>query len=181
MFGEASYKFGQFKLTAGGRYYDFKETRNSTPAACSPTDDNRTDKTKSNGFSPRGIVSWEPSRNFSVNVQAAKGFRLGGVNDPLNVPLCTPQRPRDFRRFPDVQGRDAVELRSRRQIFEAGLTFNAAAFYNEIRNLQVTLDRGQLLVAHRVQRAKGAFDGHRGRAFRPSARRASNCRSPAAC
>jgi iron complex outermembrane receptor protein len=26
-----------------------------------------------------------------VNVQAAKGFRLGGVNDPLNLPLCTPQ------------------------------------------------------------------------------------------
>ena len=35
------------------------------------------------------IVSWEPNRNLSVNLQVAKGFRLGGINDPLNVPLCT--------------------------------------------------------------------------------------------
>ena len=27
MFGEASYDFGQFKLTAGGRYFDFDEKR----------------------------------------------------------------------------------------------------------------------------------------------------------
>ena len=70
------------------------------------------DKTKSNGFSPRGIVSWEPNRNLSVNVQVAKGFRLGGINDPLNIPLCSARRPGDLRavRVGDLQGRDAVEL-----------------------------------------------------------------------
>ncbi len=46
------------------------------------------DKTSSNGISPRFIATWEPNRNLSVNLQAAKGFRLGGVNDPLNLPLC---------------------------------------------------------------------------------------------
>ena len=35
------------------------------------------------------IGTWEPTNYLSVNVQAAKGFRLGGINDPLNVPLCT--------------------------------------------------------------------------------------------
>ena len=26
-----------------------------------------------------------------LNAQVSRGFRLGGINDPLNVPLCTPQ------------------------------------------------------------------------------------------
>ena len=50
--------------------------------------DNRTDETSSNGFSPRFILSYEPADNVRVNAQASKGFRLGGVNDPLNLPLC---------------------------------------------------------------------------------------------
>ena len=92
LFGEASYKFDQFKLTAGGRWYDFHETRDFISGGLFSNDDKRIgDKTKSNGFSPRGIISWEPDRSLSVNIQAAKGFRLGGVNDPLNVPLCTAQ------------------------------------------------------------------------------------------
>jgi iron complex outermembrane receptor protein len=91
LFGEASYKFGQIKLTGGGRWYNFHEKRRFHSGGLFSGGDDRTDKTSSNGFSPRGIVSWEPNRNFSVNLQAAKGFRLGGVNDPLNIPLCTPE------------------------------------------------------------------------------------------
>ena len=54
LFGEASYEFGQFKLTAGGRYYDFKETRDFISGGLFSNGDNRIgDKTKSNGFSPR--------------------------------------------------------------------------------------------------------------------------------
>lgn len=90
VFGEASYDFGQFKLTAGGRYYNFKETRDFISGGIFSNSDTRIgDRTKSDGFSPRGIITWEPNRNLSVNVQAAKGFRLGGVNDPLNIPLCS--------------------------------------------------------------------------------------------
>jgi outer membrane receptor protein involved in Fe transport len=90
LFGEASYKVGQFKLTGGGRWYDFKETRDFISGGIFSNGDTRLgDKTKSNGFSPRGIASWEPNRNLSVNLQVAKGFRLGGINDPLNIPLCS--------------------------------------------------------------------------------------------
>ena len=90
MFGEASYDFGQFKLTGGGRYYDFKEdARLHLRRPLLQRRHRIGDKTKSNGFSPRVIATWEPNRNLSVNVQAAKGFRLGGVNDPLNIPLCS--------------------------------------------------------------------------------------------
>uniref|UniRef100_UPI0035C72520 TonB-dependent receptor n=1 Tax=Sphingobium sp. TaxID=1912891 RepID=UPI0035C72520 len=89
-FGEASYKLGQFKLTAGGRYYDFKEERDFKTGGVFPNGDNRVgDKTGSTGFSPRFIASYEANRDLTFNVQASKGFRLGGVNDPLNLPLCT--------------------------------------------------------------------------------------------
>ena len=39
LFGEGSYRFGQFKLTAGGRYYSFKEKRDfisGTPLTSAP-------------------------------------------------------------------------------------------------------------------------------------------------
>ena len=140
VFGEASYDFGQFKLTAGGRYYDFKEERRFTSGGvfAAPTD--RVDESKSSGFSPRVIATYEPNRNFSLNLQAAKGFRLGGVNDPLNVPICDPG---DAELFGGYQAYDDETLWN----YEAGvkyqmrgITFNAAAFYTDIKNLQVTFD-----------------------------------------
>ncbi len=37
---------------------------------------------------PRVIATYEVADNVRVNAQASKGFRLGGVNDPLNLPIC---------------------------------------------------------------------------------------------
>jgi outer membrane receptor protein involved in Fe transport len=143
VFGEATYDFGQVKVTGGGRYYDFSESRDFISGGLFANSDRRIgDKTSSNGFSPRAIVSWEPNRNLTVNVQAAKGFRLGGVNDPLNVPLC---QGNDLALFGGFQNYDDETLWN----YEGGVkyskgpvTFNAAAFYTDIKNLQVTLDAG---------------------------------------
>ena len=142
LFGEASYKFSQFKLTAGGRWYDFHETRDFHSGGLFSNDDNRTDKTKSNGFSPRGILSWEPNRSLSVNVQAAKGFRLGGVNDPLNMPLCSGSDIATFGGFQTYKDETLWNYEAGVKYSKHGVTFNAAAFYNDIKNLQVTLDAG---------------------------------------
>uniref|UniRef100_UPI00286A2B68 TonB-dependent receptor n=1 Tax=Sphingomonas sp. TaxID=28214 RepID=UPI00286A2B68 len=53
LFGEASYKFNQFKVTAGGRWYDFRETRQFSNGGIFAPGVNQTDKVKSSGFSPR--------------------------------------------------------------------------------------------------------------------------------
>jgi len=143
-FGEASYDFGQFKLTAGARYYDFEEERDFISGGLFANGDNRLgDKTSSSGISPRFIATWEPNRNLSVNVQAAKGFRLGGVNDPLNLPLCSVQDEELFGPF--AGGYDDETLWN----YEAGvkyskgmITANAAIFHTSIKDLQVTLDAG---------------------------------------
>src|SRR4051794_27112954 len=143
LFGEASYKFNQFKLTAGGRWYDFHETRDFVSGGIFSNDDTRIgDKTKSSGFSPRGIISWEPDRSLSVNIQAAKGFRLGGINDPLNIPLCSANDAIVFGNHPTYDDETLWNYEAGVKYSKHGITFNTAVFYNDIKNLQVTADAG---------------------------------------
>ncbi|HVM23656.1 MAG TPA: TonB-dependent receptor [Sphingomicrobium sp.] len=143
LFGEGSYKFNQFKLTAGGRYYKFNEDRTFVSGGIFSGDDNLRQKTKSDGFSPRVIGSWEPNRNLSVNLQAAKGFRLGGSNDPLNTPICSPQDLAIFGPFATAYDDETLwNYEGGVKYSRGGITFNAAAFYTRIRDLQVTVDAG---------------------------------------
>jgi iron complex outermembrane receptor protein len=143
LFGEGSYKLGQFKLTGGGRYYNFKEKRDFVSGGVfSDVSTFIGDKTKSDGFSPRGIISWEPSRSLSVNLQAAKGFRLGGINDPLNRPLCTGPDIATFGNLPAYKDETLWNYEAGVKYSKHGFTFNSAVFHNEIRDLQVTLTAG---------------------------------------
>src|SRR4249919_2403182 len=144
-FGEASYDWGTFKLTAGGRYYDFSETRDFISGGIFSNGDTRIDdKTSSNGFSPRVILTFEPSKNLSLNAQVAKGFRLGGINDPLNIPLCSAEDQLIYGPFQSESYKDETlwnyEVGFKYQ--KRGMTANAAVFYTDISDLQVTVDAG---------------------------------------
>jgi iron complex outermembrane recepter protein len=143
VFGEGSFDVtDRFTVTAGGRYYEFEEERRFTSSGLFSNLDNRTDRTTSNGFSPRVIASYEVVDEVRVNAQVSKGFRLGGVNDPLNLPLCTPEDEALFGAFQDYDDETLwnyeVGVRGQR----SGLTFAGAAYYTDINNLQVTLDAG---------------------------------------
>jgi outer membrane receptor protein involved in Fe transport len=142
VFGEASYDFGRLDLTAGLRYYDFKETRSFVSGGLFANGDNRTDTTKSDGFTPRLLASFEASDQVTVNLQASKGFRLGGVNDPLNLPLCGPSDAALFGGFQSYDDETLWNYEAGVKSQFAGVTLNAAAFYTDIKNLQVTLDAG---------------------------------------
>jgi outer membrane receptor protein involved in Fe transport len=143
LFGEGTFDINsRLHFTAGGRYYNFSETRRFKSGGLFSNDDNRIDRTSSNGFSPRVILSYEPAENIRVNAQASQGFRLGGVNDPLNLPLCS-ATDRDlfggFQSYGDEKlWNYELGVRGRRH----GLNFSAAGFYTDISNLQVTLDAG---------------------------------------
>ena len=143
VFGEATFDISsRLHLTAGGRYYDFSETRRFKSGGLFANGDNRTEQTSSTGFSPRVILSYEPAENVRVNAQASQGFRLGGVNDPLNLPLCSPADAALFGGFQSYGDEKLwnyeLGVRARRH----GLNFSAAGFYTDISNLQVTLDAG---------------------------------------
>jgi iron complex outermembrane recepter protein len=147
VFGEASYDIAeQFKLTVGGRYYDFSEDRIFKSGGLFANGDNQTGSTKSDGFTPRVLASFKATDDVTFNAQASKGFRLGGINDPLNIPLCSGgaggvdaltygNRPRY-----DDESLWNYELGVKSKF--SGITFNAAAFYTDIKNLQVTADAG---------------------------------------
>ncbi|WP_284123745.1 TonB-dependent receptor [Parerythrobacter aestuarii] len=144
IFGEASFDITDaLTLTAGGRYYDFEETRTITTGGLFANGDvGVIDETSSDGFTPRILLSYEVTPNVTINAQASQGFRLGGVNDPLNVPLCNAQDLALFGGFQDYDDEKLWNYELGVKTQGNGFTFNAAGFYNDISNLQVTLDAG---------------------------------------
>lgn len=143
-FGELTWHAtDRLDLTAGGRYYDFEEVRTITTGGLFAAGDTGVvDKTASTGFTPRFLANYELTDTVSVNAQVSQGFRLGGVNDPLNVPLCTPQDREIFGDFQDYDDEKLWNFETGIKIATGAVTFNAAVFHTEIEDLQVTLDAG---------------------------------------
>jgi iron complex outermembrane recepter protein len=143
VFAEGSYELtDRLTVTAGGRYYDFKEERDFVSGGLFANGDNNNDRTKSDGITPRVLLSYKASDDITVNAQAAKGFRLGGVNDPLNLPLCTPADAAIFGGYQDYGDETLWNYELNMKAQSGGITLNAGAFYTDIKNLQVTLDAG---------------------------------------
>jgi iron complex outermembrane receptor protein len=145
LFGEASYDIGErFEVTGGLRYYDFDEERTQTFDGIFADPGTTSGSTSADGFAPRVIASFLASDSTRINAQVSKGFRLGGINDPLNVPLCTPQ---DLVIF---GGRDRwedetawnYEVGSKSNIMGGRGSFNVSAFYMDIEDLQATVTAG---------------------------------------
>ena len=151
LFGEVTWSVTEsFNLTGGLRYYDFEESRTQIFDGIFGNDNNGTSlvatagSTSADGIVPRVIAEFKLSDATSLNAQISQGFRLGGINDPLNVPLCTPQ---DLQTF---GGQDAwddetlwnYEVGSKSTIMGGKGTFNVAAFYMDITDLQATVTAG---------------------------------------
>ena len=144
LFGETTFAItDRLDATAGLRYYDYNETRNITTgglfAAGGPT---QTDRTDSDGWTPRFILDYEVQDGLNVNAQASRGFRLGGVNDPLNVTLCNAQDEAIFGDFQQFGDETLWNYEVGAKLSRPGLRLNAAAFYTDISDLQSTLDAG---------------------------------------
>ncbi|MBK5254941.1 MAG: TonB-dependent receptor [Vicinamibacteria bacterium] len=79
-----------------------------------------------------------------VNAQVSRGFRLGGINDQLNVPLCTAE---DLATF---GGNDAwkdekawnYEVGSKSRVMDGRGSLSVAAFNMDITDLQATVTAG---------------------------------------
>jgi iron complex outermembrane receptor protein len=147
VFGEGTYRFSdQWSVTGGLRYYDFDEDRLLTFAGAFADVGytRQPGSTSSDGFSPRVIVAFEPNDDVLLSAQVARGFRLGGINDPLNVGLCTPQDLTTFSGQPDFDDEKVTnfEVGAKTLLADGRVTFNAAVFYSDIDDLQVIADAG---------------------------------------
>lgn len=151
VFGEATVSVGErLDLTGGLRYYDFVESRQQVFDGIFAHDSTGTTVvsqpgfTRADGLAPRFIASYKVSDALTLNAQASRGFRLGGINDPLNVPLCTPE---DLATF---SGRESwtdetawnYEVGAKSQLLGGRGSLNVSAFYMDIRDLQLTVTAG---------------------------------------
>jgi len=151
LFGEATVNLtDQLELTGGIRYYNFDEDRQQIFDGIFAQDSTGTalvstpGKTSADGFAPRFMLSYKATSNLTLNAQASRGFRLGGINDPLNVPLCTSQ---DLATF---SGRDSwtdetawnYEVGAKARLMGGRGSLNASVFYMDIKDLQLVVTAG---------------------------------------
>ncbi len=143
-FAEATYDVtDDLHFTAGGRYYDYEEVRSVTQVGLFGNGVvDQVDKTTSNGFTPRILASYDFNDEVTINAQISKGFRLGGVNDPLNTALCDAADLAIFGGFQDYEDETLWNYEVGAKVNTGNVTLNVAAFYTKISNLQVTLDAG---------------------------------------
>ena len=147
LFGEATATVSdRFSLTGGLRYYNFSEDKSQAfdgffIGTSLVSDSGSTD---ANGIAPRFIASFKANENLNLNAQISKGFRLGGINDPLNLQLCTGNDRETF------GGREAwedetawnYEIGAKSRFLRGRGSFNVSAFYMDISNLQATVTAG---------------------------------------
>jgi iron complex outermembrane receptor protein len=143
VFGEVSYDItDRLNLTVGGRFYDFEEERTFKTGGWFSNGDFAEDTTSSDGFTPRVMASFDVNEDMTVNAQASQGFRLGGVNDPLNATLCEGSDLETFGGFQEYDDETMWNYEVGFKSMYENFSFNAAAFYTDIEDLQVTLDAG---------------------------------------
>ena len=148
LFGEATYSVtDRFDITAGLRYADYKETRTLTfDGIFADKTIAVPGKTKADSWAPRVILAYEVSDDVTLNAQVSKGFRLGGINDPLNRPLCTPADIATFGSLSTPSFKSETvwnyETGVKAKLNGGAGSLSLAGFYADISNLQATIDAG---------------------------------------
>jgi iron complex outermembrane receptor protein len=145
LFGEGTYSLNdRFSLTAGLRYYHFSEDRTQVFDGIFADPASKPGSIDANGVAPRFIATFKLSDRTHLNAQVAKGFRLGGINDQLNVPLCTPQDLATYSGL-DLWKDETTwnyEVGVKSRILNNRGSLNVAAFYADISDLQATETAG---------------------------------------
>jgi iron complex outermembrane recepter protein len=150
-FGEATVSVTpKLDLTGGLRYYNFTEDRQQIFDGIFAQDSTGTallsvpGSTKADGVAPRFIASYKVSDALTLNAQASQGFRLGGINDPLNLPLCSSQDSITFSPFKTWKDEKAwnYEVGMKSRVMDGRASINLSAFYMDIRDLQLSVTAG---------------------------------------
>jgi iron complex outermembrane receptor protein len=148
-FGEATMPVGErLDLTVGIRYYNFDEQRDQIFDGFFGNNDNGTallsqpGKTSANGVAPRFIASYKASDAVTVNAQASRGFRLGGINDPLNYPVCTAQDSVVFSGHNSWKDEKVWNYEAGLKAQSGRSTVSLSAFDMEVTDLQLTITAG---------------------------------------
>jgi len=144
-FGEGTLSItDQFSLTGGLRYYDFGEDRTQVFDGIFADPASKPGEVNANGVAPRLIATFKATDSTNINAQVAKGFRLGGINDQLNVPLCTTEDLATFGGHDSWNDETAwnYEIGSKSRLMQGRGSFNLSAFSMDVTDLQATVTAG---------------------------------------
>ena len=138
IFGEATYPIvPKLDLTLGLRYFNFHDDFDldftGIAGAIAPgARDTGSGSQQSSGANPRAVLSYSLSDDVMVYGEAARGFRYGGVNEPVPVAFCGAGAPESF-------GPDSLwsyTLGQKGKFANGRLTLDADVFYIDWRDVQ---------------------------------------------
>src|SRR5437763_11690965 len=149
IFGEGTVALSdQWDFIAGLRYYHFSEDKQQVFGGifAEVNDEvvSQPGNTSADGVAPRFILSYKIADTTKINAQVSKGFRLGGINDPLNEPLCSPQDKITFGGHPNWNDETVwnYELGAKSKFLGGKASVDVSVFYMDIHDLQANVTAG---------------------------------------
>lgn len=145
LFGEVVFPLTDvLKVTAGGRYFRAEQQAEITflGVFANPNLGTGRFRNDEDGFNPRVNLSYAIDQDRMVYVQAARGFRLGGTNEPVPATACAADlASRGLANAPGSFDSDHLwnyEVGAKTDWFDRHLTLNVAAYKIEWSKPQVT-------------------------------------------
>jgi iron complex outermembrane recepter protein len=145
VFGELYYDFGQFELTAGGRYYNQRQTgyEDNEGALNFSYLNLQVPETRQSGFTPKLALSYKINPLTMVYASYAQGFRAGGAGVPLPVgPASFLSAIHATVNQPTTYTSDKVvnyEIGGKTEALNGRLIFTGALFQMNWTNIQQTI------------------------------------------
>ncbi len=143
LFGEATYTLGAFGFTAGLRAFHWREdfylySSGAFNGGVTTTGQRETTK---NGTTPKFNATWQVDKNNLVYVQAAKGFRFGGINQIVPLNLCAKELADNNLAVPSpTYNPDSLwnyEIGNKSTLLDGRLTLNASVYLIKWKDIQV--------------------------------------------
>jgi outer membrane receptor protein involved in Fe transport len=150
IFGEVAYDLtDRLTATVGLRYFEWEQDFDlffggflGVQAPGTPL--TTTDSASTDGVNPRFVLSYDVTDDVMIYGEAARGFRYGGVNQPLPLTLCAADlAAAGLANGPATFGADSLwsyALGERGQFLDGRLTFNATAYmidWSDVQSKQV--------------------------------------------
>lgn len=141
VFGEGSYLFTpNWKLTTGLRWFRYssdvdEQQEGNLTASGNATPTLASFSTSASGFNPKVSLGWLPSEDLTVYTSASKGFRPGGINQPL-PPFCQAKE--------ETYGPDSIwdyEIGEKARLLDRRIMLNADFFYIRWSNVQQLINQ----------------------------------------
>ncbi len=142
VFGEATYKItDKLHATAGLRWFKSEQDFDLHFAGLFQGGTYRlTENTSADGVTPKFALAYHASDAWMIYANAAKGYRLGGMNEPVPEDLCAADLSEvGLTEGPTTFGSDSLwsyELGTKSQFFQRRMTLNASVFYIDWKNIQ---------------------------------------------